>query len=369
MVIDKQLNILYNHVTGHVTGNMIQMSLQSSSMPPHSQYRTTIRQVAVCAGVSHQTVSRVINGSERVSPETKARVETAITELGYTPNAIARYMAQGRTRTFACISPNLTDYTFASIIEGAEIEARRHGYFIITASAPDEEAFGTLVDQLVSSRRTEGLMVINPYADDRHKHLPKEVPTVFMGARPRQEAVDSVSLDDVEAARIATQHLLDLGHRRIALITGLLCEDCSEDRQIGYADVLRRGRVHLDPALILEGDWSATSGYHAVQQLLLESIPFTAVFAQNDRMAVGAIRALREAGKRIPEDISVIGFDDMPLASYFDPPLTTMGQDMFKMGSEAVKLLMRAIEQPESPRQHLRLPAALITRRSTSRIN
>ena len=127
--------------------------------------------------------------------------------------------------------------------------------------------------------------------------------------------------------------------------------------------------IHLDPALILEGDWSATSGYHAVQQLLLESIPFTAVFAQNDRMAVGAIRALREAGKRIPEDISVIGFDDMPLASYFDPPLTTMGQDMFKMGSEAVKLLMRAIEQPESPRQHLRLPAALITRRSTSRIN
>lgn len=329
--------------------------------------RPTIREVAARARVSHQTVSRVINGSERVSPETKARVESAIAELGYTPNAIARYMAQGRTYTFACISPNLTDFTFACIIEGAETEARQKGYFIISASAPDETSFNILAEQLIASRLTEGLMVINPYADGRHKLLPMNVHTVYMGARPRAEAVDSVSLDDVGAASIATQHLLDLGHRQIALITGPLREDCSQDRQTGYADALGAVGLHLDKALILEGDWSATSGYNAIQSLLLQRIPFTAVFAQNDRMAVGAIRALREAGKRVPEEVSVMGFDDMPLASYFDPPLTTMRQDMFKIGSEAVKLLINAIEQPEAPHQHLRMPATLIIRGSTSR--
>src|SRR5512139_2713849 len=136
--------------------------------------RPTIRDVAREAGVSHQTVSRVINGSEDVLPETRAQVEEVIQRLGYRPSAIARSMARGQTHTLACISPNLTDYTFASVIEGAETEARQHEYFLLSSSASDPQAFHELVNELIGHRRVDGLIVINPYADDRYKFLPRD---------------------------------------------------------------------------------------------------------------------------------------------------------------------------------------------------
>ena len=330
-----------------------------------SRSRVTIRDVAARAGVSHQTVSRVINRSERVNPETRQRVEEAISELGYSPNAIARFMAQGRTRTLACLSPNLTDYTFASMIEGAEAEARQQGFFLLTASAPDEDMFAELVVQLVASGRTEGLLVINPFIDGRYQHFPKDVPVILLGARPRQEQADSVSLDDLLAGMQATQHLLDLGHRRVALITGPLREDCAQDRQMGYLRALHQQGIDPDPTMVIEGDWSATAGYFAVQTWLGQGIDFSAIFAQNDRMAVGAMRALRDAGKQVPQDVSVIGFDDMPLASYFDPPLTTMHQDMGTQGRQAVQLLVQRLENPQGQCEQHRLPAELVVRRST----
>ncbi len=330
-----------------------------------AQSRATIRDVAVLAGVSHQTVSRVINDDERVRPSTRRRVEAAIVELDFRPNAIARFMATGSTRTFTCLAPNLTDYTFARIIEGAEQEARRQGYYLFSASAEDEDAFGTLVEQLVTSRRTEGLLVINPYADERHRRLPAGVATVFVGARPREEAVDSVALDDEGAAVIATQHLLALGHRRIATICGPMREDCSQDRLAGYETALAAAGLSPDPDLIVEGDWSATTGHKAFQRLMHLAEPPSAIFAQNDRMAIGLLRAAREAGIGVPGQLAVIGVDDMPLASYFDPSLTTMRQDLVAIGRQAAQLLIRAVENPGAERQHLRLPAELIVREST----
>ena len=332
-------------------------------MSPRSH--VTIRDVATRAGVSHQTVSRVINNSERVNPETRALVEDAIAELGYQPNAIARFMAQGRTHTLACLSPNLTDYTLASLIEGAESEARRQGYFVISASAPDSQTFALLVQQLVDSQRTEGLLAINPYIDDRFKALPPDVPTVLLGAVSRDKKYGSVALDDELAGRQATQYLLGLGHQHIAHITGPLVEDCSKERRLGYQSALQVAGIFSDPNLVLEGDWSATSGDAAVRKWLAAGDSFTALFAQNDRMAVGAIRALREAGLRVPEDISVMGFDDMPLASYFDPSLTTVRQDIFGIGREAARQLIWSIENPTQPLHNLRIQAELIIRNST----
>jgi DNA-binding LacI/PurR family transcriptional regulator len=297
-----------------------------------AQSRATIRDVAALAGVSYQTVSRVINDDERVRPVTRQRVEAAIAELDFRPNAIARFMATGTTRTLTCLAPNLTDYTFARIIEGAEQEARRHGYFLFSASAEDEATFATLVDQLVASGRTEGLLVINPYADSRHRYLPDNVPSVFVGARPREEAVDSVALDDEGAAIIAAEHLLALGHRRIATICGPMREDCSQDRLAGYQAVLAAAGLPLDADLVAEGDWSATSGHEAFARLMRQPSPPSAIFAQNDRMAVGVLRAAREAGLHVPSQLAVVGFDDMPLASYFDPSLTTMRQDLVAIG-------------------------------------
>ena len=330
--------------------------------------RVTIRDVAACAKVSHQTVSRVINNNEAVTEATRLKVTAAIKKLGYQPNAIARYMAKGSTKTLACFSPNLTDFTYANIIEGAEYEARQSGYFLMSASAPDTDTFLTLATELVASRRTEGLLLINPFMDDRHTHLPKNAPIVFVGARTSQDTLDSVFLDDQEAGRLATRHLVDLGHEKIALITGPIQEDCSRDRYAGYTEILQMNNIYFEPGLVCEGDWSATSGHNAVQSLLSQHIPFSAVFAQNDRMAIGAIQALREAGLSVPDDVSVIGFDDMPLASYYDPALTTIRQDTFCMGREAARLLIRAIETPEKQRRHLCMPVELVLRKSTATI-
>ncbi len=372
------------HVTGQVTGNMdrfvalhdgtfrllFQTLAHSACLPfvkapcmPRSQ--VTIRDVAKKAGVSHQTVSRVINASAHVLPETRARVEQAIQDLGYRPNAIARFMAQGRTRTLACISPNLSDYTFAKIIEGAETQARAAGYLLLTASAADGQVFAELVSQLVDSRRTEGLLIINPYLDDRHTHTPSDFPVVYLAAAPRDPAILSVSLDDHAGGRDATQHLLDLGHRQIAMITGPEIEDCTNDRTAGYQAALEGSGLTFDPGLVRQGDWSATSGYEAVYSLMESGAVFSGVFAQNDRMAAGAARALREAGLAVPEHVSIIGFDDMPLASYFDPPLTTMRQDLELLGQEAADLLIGMIEEKPIGENQRLLPATLIVRNST----
>lgn len=330
--------------------------------------RVTIRDVAAQAGVSHQTVSRVINHSHAVRPETRARVEAAIAQLGFLPDAAARSMASGRTAMLACFAPNLTDYTFASIINGAEREARQRGYYLMSASAPDSETFALLVGQVIAGRRADGLMVINPYADERHHFLPSEFPTVFAGARPREEASDSVALDDVAVARQATEHLLRLGHRRLAMITGPMVEDCSQDRRLGYEQALAAAGLSAADTPIIEGDWSGASGYRAFERLAaLETMP-TAVFAQNDQMAVGLLRAARDAGLALPDQLSVIGVDDIPLAAFFAPPLTTVRQDFAAIGRRAAELLIRAVEEPDSPREHLLLPGEMLIRRSTMQL-
>lgn len=327
--------------------------------------RPTIRDVARQAGVSHQTVSRVINGSEDVLPETRAVVEAAIGELGYRPSAIARSMARGLTHTLAIISPNLTDYTFASVIEGAEVEARQHNYFVLSSSASDPQAFQGLVDELVGYRRVDGLIVINPYADERYEFLPKEFPVVFVGARSHDENVCSISLDDQKVAYEATQHLISLGHTRIALVTGPMEEDCSQDRLEGFQRALKEAGISFDSSLMFEGDWSASSGSEALADFVKKGNLPTAVFAQNDRMAMGVMRAARDANLKVPDQLSVIGVDDMPLSSYFDPPLTTMRQDMPLIGQEAIRKLIEIIQNKTVEQTVLKLPAQLVVRQST----
>ena len=344
-----------------MTGNII-----STPPPKMPTPRPTIRDVARKAGVSHQTVSRVINGKEAVLPETRALVEAAIEQMGYRPNAIARSMARGQTRTLACISPNLTDFTFASVIEGAEVEARQHDYFLLSSSASDPEAFRALVDELVGHRRVDGLIVINPYADQRFEFIPREFPLVFVGASAHEKNICSVSLDDEKVAYDATRHLISLGHTNIALVTGPMEEDCSRDRTEGYRRALRETGIGFDEAMVIEGDWSATSGQAALVSLIEQGHTPSAVFAQNDRMAMGVMRAARDGDIKIPSQLAVIGVDDMPLSSYFDPPLTTMQQDMPRIGQEATRMLLDIIQKKNPAVRELKLSAQLVVRRSTS---
>mgnify|MGYP003390902311 CR=1 FL=1 len=331
-----------------------------------SSSHPTLRDVARLAGVSHQTVSRVINGSEDVLPETRAIVESAIEQMGYRPNAIARSMARGQTHTLACISPNLTDYTFASVIEGAEVEARQHDYFMLSSSASDPQAFRALVDELVGHRRVDGLIVINPYADERFQYIPKDFPLVFVGASAHEKNICSVSLDDEKVAYEATRHLITLGHTKIALVTGPMEEDCSQDRTEGYQRALQEAGIAFDKTMVVEGDWSASSGQSALLSFVEQGRVPSAVFAQNDRMAMGVLRAARDINLKVPSQLAVIGVDDMPLSSYFDPPLTTMRQDMPRIGQEATRMLLDIIKKKSTAMRDLKLPAELVIRWSTS---
>ena len=308
----------------------------------------------------------MINESADVLPETRALVEEAIKELGYRPSAIARSMARGQTHTLACISPNLTDYTFASVIEGAETEARQHGYFILSSSATDPDAFRELVDELVGHRRVDGLIVINPYSDARFEHLPENFPVVFVGARAHGEGISSVCLDDEKVAYEATRHLISLGHTGIAMVTGPMEEDCSQDRTEGYRRALTEAGIPFDESMIVEGDWSATSGQDALLSFVEQGRAPTAVFAQNDRMAMGVLRAARDVNLKVPSQLAVIGVDDMPLSSYFDPPLTTMQQDMPRIGREATRILLDIINKKNTSLREVKLSAQLIVRQSTS---
>ena len=329
--------------------------------------QVTIRDVAALAGVSHQTVSRVINDSERVRPETRSRVEAAIEELGYHPNAIARSMARGHTHTIGCISPNLSNYIFASMIESAQAEARRQGFFILTGSAPSVDEVQPLLDEMLN-RRVDGLLILNPRDDNRYRYLlpliQRGMPVVYLKNSPKGELVSSVCCDDQNGSYQATRYLLELGHTSIATIIGPENEECTQDRVEGYRQALLEAGTNPEEVLITKGDWTAESGGQAIRQLLASEIPFSSVFAQNDQMAVGAIRALRDAGLRVPQDISVIGYDDIPLASYFDPPLTTIRQPMDEFGLHGAQLLIEAVKNPKYIPKQVRLNAQLIKRNS-----
>lgn len=330
--------------------------------------RPTIKDVAARANVSYQTVSRVINHKGEVRPATRKRVLRVLKDLNYRPNIIARSMVAGRTFTLGCISPNLTDYTFACRIEGAQATAREHNFFLVSASASSEKEVELLCDDLVHSGRVEGLLVINPYADQRHKYykrlIAQGIPLVYFGGSARHERVSSVNPDDESSTYQALKHLIELGHRDIAMITGPRVEDCVTDRNAGYMRALQDAGLDGDSARVMTGDWTPTSGYNCFNQLRKRRT-ISALFAQNDRMAFGAIRAAHEHGLHVPDDLAVVGFDDIPLAAYFEPPLTTVHQDFFAEGSEGARILIETIGNSRRPIENLVVPTELVIRESS----
>jgi len=331
-----------------------------------AQSRTTIRDVAALAGVSHQTVSRVINNSRSVRPETRARVEEAIHQLNYMPSAVARSMARGHSCMIACLVPNLVDFTFGSIIEGGQMEARSFDYLLVSSAAPDESTFAALMDEFAASRRVDGLVVVNPYMDNRTSFIPQGFPVIFTGSRSQNPAISSIALNDLEAGRTATSFLLESGHEHLCTITGPMIEDCSRDRLRGFQQQIREAGLP-ENTNVLHGDWTAHSAYDAFKEYLGENEPPSAVFAQNDQMAIGVIRAAHEFGLHVPNELSVIGIDDMPLASFFTPSLTTLRQDMAAIGKHAVQLLLHTIEHPDASAEHISISPELVIRQSVAR--
>ncbi len=338
---------------------------RSSGLSAPTRRRAVMADVGRLAGVSHQTVSRVINGSPHVRPQTRQRVLEAMLELGYRPNSAARALATGRSSTLGVVSFDTTLYGPASTLCGIERAAHEAGYFIIVASLKllDRPSVAEAVERLCR-HGVDGILAITPHeqAAEALLHAPGDVPLVAVEAGP-DHAVPVAAIDQVTGATEATRHLLDLGHESVWHIAGPPDFLEAHQRVAGWRQALEATGAEVPPVMI--GDWSARSGYELGQRLSTDT-RVSAVFVGNDQMALGVLRAMQEHGRRIPEDVSVVGFDDIPEAPYFLPPLTTVRQDFDRMGSHGVRLLLQMIEVGEALEQAPGLAPELVVRASTA---
>jgi DNA-binding LacI/PurR family transcriptional regulator len=310
--------------------------------------RPVMTDVARLAGVSHQTVSRVLNEHPSVSEQTRRRVETAIVQLGYRRNTAARALVTRRTSTLGVISVDTSQYGPAHTIFGIEEAARRAGYFINFASLRkiNRQAMRAALDHLTDAS-VDGIVVIAPVlAAVEAVHGQKlDVPLVMVETGDRTGDL-TVVVDQVAGARLATRHLLDLGHQSVLHVRGPETWVEADARATGWLVELTQARAVIPE--VFTGDWSAASGYAAGREIARRP-DVTAVFAANDQMSLGIMRAVYEAGRSVPGDISIVGFDDMPEAEYFHVPLTTIRQDFAEVGGRCIERLLALIDGHAAP--------------------
>jgi DNA-binding LacI/PurR family transcriptional regulator len=338
---------------------------RDSSGPRNGGRRTAVMaDVAKLAGVSHQTVSRVINDSAHVRPETKQRVLAAMRQLEYRPNPAARALVTGRSGTLGVVSFDTTLYGPASTLFAVEQAAHAAGYFITIVSllVLDRTSVLGAVERL-RVQGVDGILVITPQegAADALVNLPAGVPLVAVEAG-RPNSVPLVAVDQFAGAVSATQLLLDLGHETAWHVAGPRDFLEAQQRADGWRATLERAGAQVPPALV--GDWSPASGYRVGQQLAADP-DVTAIFVANDQMALGVLRALHESGREIPREVSIVGFDDIPEAQYFTPPLTTVRQDFGEMGRSSLRLLLELMRETDQPPQRVTIAPELVVRRST----
>jgi DNA-binding LacI/PurR family transcriptional regulator len=325
-----------------------------------------MQDVARAAGVSHQTVSRVLNGHPRVRPETRERVLAVIAELGYRRNSAARALVTSRTGTIGLLTPRTILYGPVSTLISVEEAARTAGLFVSVASLRDYDAASVTraLDHFMD-QGVEGIIVVAPVPEAVRvaSELASQVPMVLIAAdTPGGAGFQTASVDQELGARLATRHLIELGHTDIAHVSG----------PPDWLDAIARKRGWrrelLDAALIvrppLDGAWTAASGFRVGQELLAGDIP-SAVFAANDLMALGLVRAFAEAGLQVPSDVSVVGFDDIEGAGHYLPPLTTVRQDFTSLGQRCVELLRGQLAEEETPAAVVLAPE-LVVRRSAA---
>lgn len=331
----------------------------------------TIRDVALRAGVSPMTVSRVVNGSAKVTDETRTRVEAAIAELHYVPNTLARGLTQQRSGTIGMVVPDLGDPFFTLVLRGAEQVARRGGYRLIVCNTnSDNQLEEEYIDDLIA-HQVDGVILapVNDLSKPVVARLAaRSLPHVLVDRSIPGVEADIVQGDSVGGARVVVEHLLSAGHRRIAHITEPQNVSTARDRLLGYREALEANGVRYDPALVAQGTGATTTGAQAAtSELLSRQDPPSAIFAVNNLAAVGVVLAVRASGLSVPEDVAVACFDDIELAAFICPFLTVMAQPATSFGTLAIQLLLDRIQGTAPARRRVVvLPGDLIIRQSTA---
>jgi LacI family transcriptional regulator len=326
----------------------------------------TIRDVARAAGVSIATVSRVYNESPRVSEETVQRVKAAASRMDYWPNEAARSLTTSRARALGILFPDLYGEFFSEVIRGIDHAARREHYQILVSSShADTEALASVSRTLRG--RVDGLIAMVPDEGSATaiRQMTKRFPVVLLNPRFSLQTCGTLSIANFEGAHAMVGHLLALGHRTIAMITGPSGNVDAEERLRGYRTVLHDAGFDPSPSLEIEGDFTESSGYRSAFEILSHTPRPDAVFAANDYMAIGLLSALRDAGVIVPEDMAVTGFDDIAIAQYLSPPLTTVHVDAYELGARAVEQWMSYAKNGNGKKpRHEIIPTTLVVRRS-----
>ncbi len=307
--------------------------------------RLTIRDVAKAAGVSTQTVSRVINNHPDVAPDTLARVQGVIKELGYAPDILARSLIRGRSNSIGIVAFGLEFYGPSRLLAGIERQAAEMGYSI-TLNLVHQPAMTDVTALLnaLESRRVDGVIWAIPEIGDnrawaRERAISSSLPMVFVNGDPSTIAAPMIGIDNAAIGRLAAEHLLARGARTIGLVTGPSDWWEARQRADGWRQALEGAGISLDEAWIAHGDWSAESGRRAGLELMKRNESLDAVFASNDQMALGVMYAAHSLGRRIPDDLAVVGVDNIPESSFFWPPLTSIRQRLRDAGAQAVRML------------------------------
>lgn len=330
---------------------------------------SNIREVARLAGVSVATVSRTLASPDRVLPGTRERVNVAIEQAGYRPNLMAVQFRSRRTFNLVILVPKIANAFFARVISGAQQAAQAAGYRILLCDTQGREELEQEFAKLVYAHQADGVIQLRAYdpfpqASDAAAHPPLvNACEVIKGGRH-----PTVSLDNHGAAKTITSFLIESGHARIGLIKGPDNSPLTRDRIAGYEEAHREAHIALDPALVCEGDFSLRAGYDGAARLLALPVRPSAIFCENDEMAIGALKRIKEEGLRVPQDCSLVGFDDIAMAAYCDPPLTTISQPAEAFGERAVESLIALIEKQPLQERHVVLPFEIRLRDSTRKV-
>ena len=311
----------------------------------------SIKEVAKLADVSIATVSRCINSPEKVTEKTRLRVQEAIVETGYSPNTLAQSFRRGRTNLIMVVLPSIGDPFFTAVMRGIRTAAKAKGYSVIIEETQDNTMTADEIGAMLVSRRTDGIILLatmSPFGTEvLSAKSRRRLPIVVGCEKVSSELADlpSVHIDNVAAAREATNYLIAQGHERIGMIYGQVSSLLTRDRELGYRAAMQAAKLPIDAGWVAEGKLSIAGARDATRELLDQSERPTAIFCANDEMAIGCLHEVKAAGLSVPDDMSVIGFDDIRYAQVMDPPLTTISQPAEEIGERVMYRLCRRIEE------------------------